>query len=550
MSRRFLLLALFSQVAGKDLSVKSSYDILLNSKDKVHATPHVTNLIRNGASELTESEKSRLSEIGLSDQGNEIVAIKPTDLDQMYDTDHFRFFYTLDGSDAVENEYYVISMGEIFEEVWTFHIDTMGFDPPPTDPSTNHGLYEVYIEYLGSGYFGWANGIGAGPSCFSYIKMQNSYSAAAFSEHTEVENIQVTAVHEFFHAVQFGYNCYERFWFMEATAVWSEDELYNDVNDLYRYMTSWFSNPDKAIDSETNHMYGSFIYFQYIDEHLGGRETIRTCWEKSREYSNSSQDISFTAIDAALEEQNSSFVDAYNRVRIANQIMSSHQNAEPYTYQEANGYLTVVNRPNTKKELYYEKGYVDTESDLTLTLYASHYYSLETNSPVILALIPDSGPLSELSFSTITKLSGTNDWFVQMGTEVNIDPAIGMDRVSIIVSAIGDEGNNWDYTIRLEDGYSEDYTIFSPYPNPTMGVSTNIDLQVISEQTIIIKIIDVLGREIWNYAEHFSEPQIKSLTWNGKNLNGKNAANGVYFIITEGKAKTTAHKITLLKKSD
>ena len=109
MSRRFLLLALFSQVAGKDLSVRSSYDILLNSKDKVHATPHVTNLIRNGASELTESEKSRLSEIGLSVQGNVIVAIKPTDLDQIYDTDHFRFFYTLDGSDAVENEYYVIN---------------------------------------------------------------------------------------------------------------------------------------------------------------------------------------------------------------------------------------------------------------------------------------------------------------------------------------------------------------------------------------------------------------------------------------------------------
>jgi len=227
--------------------------------------------------------------------------------------------------------------------------------------------------------------------------------------------------------------------------------------------------------------------------------------------------------------------------------MSSNENVEPYTYQEANGYLTVINRPKTKNELYYEEGDTYTESDLTLDLYASHYYSLETNSPVILTLLPGSGTLSDLSFSTIIKLSGTNDWFVQTGTEVNIDPAIGIDWVSTIVSAIGNHGNDWDYTIRLEDGYSEDYTFYSPYPNPTMGVTTNIDLQVISEQTITVKIIDILGREIWNHEEHFTEPQIKSLTWNGKNLNGRNAANGVYFIITEGNTITTARKITLLK---
>ncbi|SVB25759.1 uncharacterized protein METZ01_LOCUS178613, partial [marine metagenome] len=218
-----------------------------------------------------------------------------------------------------------------------------------------------------------------------------------------------------------------------------------------------------------------------------------------------------------------------------------HQNAVPYSYDEADGYLTVINRPTVNKVFYFEEGNLYTESNWTLDLYESHYYSLETNSPVTLTLVPDSGPLSDLSFFTITKLSSTNVWSVRAGTEVNIDPGIGIDWVSIIVSAIRDEGNDWEYTIQLEDGYSEDYTIYSLYPNPTMGVSTNIDLQVISEQTINIKIIDVLGREIWNYVEYFSEPQIMSITWNGKNLNGKNAANGVYFIITEGKAKTTVH---------
>ena len=97
-----------------------------------------------------------------------------------------------------------------------------------------------------------------------FIKMRNNYLGSQFNEHTEVENIQVTAVHEFFHAIQFvSYNCYERFWFMEATAVWSEDELYNSVNDHYRYISPWFSNTNKPINDESSHMYGSFIFSIY-----------------------------------------------------------------------------------------------------------------------------------------------------------------------------------------------------------------------------------------------------------------------------------------------
>ena len=72
--------------------------------------------------------------------------------------------------------------------------------------------------------------------------MRNSYSASQFNIHTEIENIKVTAVHEFFHSIQFSYNCFERLWLMEATAVWSEDQLFDNINDLYRYLGSWFSN--------------------------------------------------------------------------------------------------------------------------------------------------------------------------------------------------------------------------------------------------------------------------------------------------------------------
>ena len=85
-------------------------------------------------------------------------------------------------------------------------------------------------------------------------------------------------------------------------------------------------------------MYGSFILFQYIDEHLGGPMTIKKIWEESRARANPVNDVSFTSIDAALSESGSSFISALNSMRIANRIMSDHPNAEPYTYSEAQQY--------------------------------------------------------------------------------------------------------------------------------------------------------------------------------------------------------------------
>ncbi|MDP6755975.1 MAG: hypothetical protein QF769_07600, partial [Candidatus Marinimicrobia bacterium] len=400
-------LSVISLLTAREIPVRESYNALFHSSEMVHVTPHINNLIRNGVSELTEYEKSKLSEIGLIVQGDEIIVQKSTDLNQIYDTEHFRFYYTLDDNSnhAVEDENYVIMMGEVFEEVWTFHLDSMEFDSPPLNPNNDHDLYEIYIEYLSPQYFALTYGQGTGSSCYGFIKMRNSYSGSQFQDHTELENIQVTAVHEFFHAIQFGYNCYEEFWFMEASATWSEDELYNDINDFYRYIPTFFANPDDAIGTEGTFMYGTCILFQYIDEHLGRLEMIRSCWDYSREFANPSTDISFKAINAALQDNNSSIESAVNQMRVANQILSSSENAGIYAYKEAEGYLSVVNQPPKKEYLIFEKGDIDQIKNFSLQRYSSHYYSLITESPVSLSLIATSG---EFYFTSVVKIYGTD----------------------------------------------------------------------------------------------------------------------------------------------
>ena len=65
----------------------------------------------------------------------------------------------------------------------------------------------------------------------AYCVLDNDYTPAEFPTNTPIENMRVTAAHEYFHAVQFAYDFLEDGWFMEATATWAEDELYDSVND-------------------------------------------------------------------------------------------------------------------------------------------------------------------------------------------------------------------------------------------------------------------------------------------------------------------------------
>lgn len=550
----FLQFISIALVYGNGITSQQSFSELFNIKSRIHATPHIANLVRNGPDQISISEQARLKDLGLNIKNNQLLAERPEGLERTYSTEHFLFHYTLDDSyNAVDNENYVQEMAEVFEQVWDFFADSLWFDQPPSDNGIGGSdLYDIYIMNLPSGYFGitYTSNAEIGElSCSSFIKMRNSYDATVFSIHTELENIQVTAVHEFFHAIQFGYNCYERFWFMEATAVWSEDELFDQVNDLYRYMPSWFSNSGKPLDTEDTHMYGSFIFFQYIDEHLGGRETINQCWERSRYNANTTSDISFQSIDEALISKNSSFVDAFNRMRIANRILSSSLNAGIYRYEEADEYP--VEQPGVKEHIIYNQ--YDTESILNpkLKLYASDYYKLDSYTPVSISISSDSDPITDLSISSIIKHENEIKWTVRKGDQINIDPSLGIDYLSLLISNVNDRYESLDYRLTLRDGYLEDFTLFHPYPNPQIGNnSIHIDMQIISPQYIKIEIFNTLGQNIWSLKKKFNKPEVSTITWNGKNIDGENVPNGIYLIKASGKSKRYTKKVTYLKNSD
>ena len=379
--------------------------------------------------------------------------------------------------------------------------------------------------------------------------MRNNYNGSVFQSLTELENIKITAAHEFFHAIQFSYNCFERFWLMEATAVWSEDQLYNEINDHYRYMPTWFENSSRNIDNESNHMYGSFIFFQFIDEHLGGPDMIKMIWEESRSRANSVNDISFLSIDAALTSIGSSFSSALNSMRIANRIMSSHPNAEPYTYQEAESYP--VTAPNEITSFVFNNDQIAYDQN-SLKLYSTHYIGLNLSSPTRIFIENKDGPISDLFGAVIFKHENDNKWSIRKGYDINIDPSINIEWATLLISAQGQVENDWDYTITISDGYSEDLVVSGIYPNPFIYKNSKVQIKILStiSQKVKINIYNILGKNIGKWNIDITEPNETIISWDRKNNNGKIVSDGIYFIEIIGKYKRKVKKITLLKSSD
>ncbi len=551
--------------SGGELSVQGSCLQLLDPNEiTVHATPHITNLIRSGTPSLPPDIIPRLPELGLRITGERIIALRPTDLDRALETENFLIHYTSDQSDddAVSpDDYdgntvpdYVDRMATEFEIVWDFFLDSLGFDPPPDDGTLGgSGKYDIYLENLPSQYFAVtytsSAETGSSSSCASYIKMRNDYDGSGFQGHTELENIQVTAVHEFFHSIQFAYNCYERYWTMEAAAVWSEDELYDDINDLYRYIPSWFEYPNRPIDTETTHMYGSFILYQYIDEHLGGPDMVRAIWEGSRSMASPVHNISFRSMDSALVSVGSSFRDALNRMRIANRILSSHPNAEPYTYAEAEHYP--VSAPPVRDILFFERGQPLDKVERTLVLYASHYYTIDTSDPVRVSILNQDGPQTDLFMAAVFKHSGSTDWTILTGHEINLDPDFGWDWLSLVISAQDDSGAGWDYELRLIDGESDDLIVGDLFPNPvTTDGPVRIRILVVAPQTVYARIYNVLGQRVWSWEHEVSEPDDLTLYWYGKNSQRKAVSSGTYLMEIYGENRRFSKRLTLLRSSD
>lgn len=256
------------------------------------------------------------------------------------------------------------------ETVWSAEITVGGYKEPVSDlTSPENGVgaeLDIYLADIGDlGYYGYCTSddpdldaaITPQTSAVSaYCVLDDDYSGTQFPALTPLKNLQVTAAHEFFHAVQFGYDFYEDRWLMESSAAWIEDVVYDSVNDNRQYLpASPLRQPLTSLDKgRSGTQYGSWIFLRYLSDRYDDA-LVRRIWEWADDspdqlVANDLKTYSLRAVDSALGERSTSLRAQYGDFAAANVVPSAF-------YEEGAAYKPVrppvlkvsKSRPATKR---------------------------------------------------------------------------------------------------------------------------------------------------------------------------------------------------------
>ena len=167
----------------------------------------------------------------------------------------------------------------------------------------------------------------------AFCVLDNDYSKDQFpTRHSSVQDLQVTAAHEYFHATQFAYDYLEDRWFMEATATWAEDQVYDAINDNLQYLQrSQLRYPGVSLDTYNGAggflHYGDWIYFAYLTQRSPARRgALPSLMLRMWQYADSvsGPDLySIRAVSSALAERHLGFTPTFAQYAAANRHPST-----------------------------------------------------------------------------------------------------------------------------------------------------------------------------------------------------------------------------------
>ena len=129
----------------------------------------------------------------------------------------------------------------------------------------------------------------------------------------------MTAAHEFFHAIQFGYDYGEDVWLLEATATWMEERIFDDVNDNRQYLPAGqvydSRTPLDFFTSGESQAYGNWVLFEFLSKNFGNG-VVKKIWNKASAFKRPDY-YSTQAINQVLK-QKGGFKKVYSRFVSAN----------------------------------------------------------------------------------------------------------------------------------------------------------------------------------------------------------------------------------------
>ena len=223
---------------------------------------------------------------------------------------HFCVHYVTSTSDRATSAW-VDKTLKVMKKVWQREVGDLGYRAPLSDgalPSSRNGgngKFDVYLADVGADLlYGYCSAdfvlrkdrTRAG----GYCVLDNDFSKDQYGGKPG-KTLAVTAAHEFFHAIQFGYDYYEDRWFMESTATWVEERFADGVNDNRQYLAfGQVAAPDTSLDLFERGgfaHYGNWPFWEHLSERYGDA-IVRRTWTTARGSTYSTR-----AVEKVLEDR-------------------------------------------------------------------------------------------------------------------------------------------------------------------------------------------------------------------------------------------------------
>ena len=261
---------------------------------------------------------------------------------------HFCIHWVTSTADAPTGQDWVNAMLRLMNKVWKKEVGKLGYRHPVSDRGRGgNNKFDVYLAQIGdAALYGYCaperNKPGFEWVYDGYCVLDNDMAEFPLAP---MDSAKVTAAHEFFHAIQFGYDVGEDAWLLEATATWMEERIFDDVNDNRQYLPAGQVNdsltPLDYFISGGSNSYGNWAFFEFLSKRYGNG-VVKKIWNKASAFTGAPDFYSTRAISSVLKSKGG-FKKNYARFASANLL-------------PAKFYPEGANWPST-----------DREDDLTLT---------------------------------------------------------------------------------------------------------------------------------------------------------------------------------------
>ncbi len=480
---------------------------------------------------------------------------RPTGLELSYPSDSLWFLvhYTTTGTDAVSSADrnnngkpdFVEGVAEAFDRSHTVQVAEMGYTPPPDDRQIDGPEYDVYIHELGRGVYGFTTTEEQVPETpqndvTSFIKVDNRFNNGHFT--TGLPGAEVTAAHELFHAIQFGYRdaIFENdYFYYELCSSWMEDVVYDDINDYYSTVPSYLRRTDESFNQYerfTLFNYGAAIWNHFLVKKYGNSQLIRRSWEHMR-----ANDAVIEAIDKALLETGSDFATAFPEFAAWSYFTGERANPADFL-EEGAAYPSV----ELAGDFFFRTDTTIIDSCQTLAFKYYRFAIAEGGTFLIVGHVADNADIQVVAIVEKT-IGAAEILFVDLDSGLNLGLVPpGSEVVVVVINRQALDGSasakfstthsKFQFRLsRMTASPAGDQGISAIYPSPFIIDRHDymfIEFSQMATVDIEIRILDSGGRVV-KLAPFDRDPNFLDIgryRWDGTDNEGQKVPSGVYLV--------------------